>query len=205
MNALRGLYRGLEALYGADSGVDPLDYLVPFRSSGAHRELVLVRESEDGGVEIGLALAEGALECLEGRPHGSVLGDAALADTLPVVEGLSHLLYLVEAVRRERPVSGLELETQAEVDKLALCLIDRWPARQDQFAGLVDRIFCQWTLLPGLDDALCERYQRANRVALGFVRRLERTVRAGQLGGLRRALRRFWSADMGGKLQLAGA
>ena len=61
MSALRGLYRGLEALYGADSGVDPLDYLVPFRSSGEHRELVLVRESEDG-VEIGLALAEGALE-----------------------------------------------------------------------------------------------------------------------------------------------
>ncbi len=147
----RGLYRGLEALYGADSGVDPLDYLVPFKTRGEHSELVLVRESEDGGVEIGLALAEGALESLEARPHDSVLGDAALADTLPVVEGLSHLLYLVEAVRRERPVSGLELETQAEVDKLALCLLDRWPTRRQEFAGLVDRIFYQWSLLPGLD------------------------------------------------------
>jgi len=205
MSALRGLYRGLEALYGADSGVDPVDYLVPYPGSGEQTEMVLVREAEDGGVEIGLALADRALESLEGRPHDSLLGDAALADTLPVVEGLSHLLYLVEAVRRERPVSGLELETQAEVDKLALCLLDRWPARQQEFAGLVDRIFYQWSLLPGLDADMRERYQRANHVALSFARRLERTVRTGQLGGLRHALRRFWSADMHGKLQLAGA
>lgn len=205
MRSLRGLYRGLEALYGADSGVDPVDYLVPFVAAGEQRELVLVREAEDGGVEIGLALAERALADLEGRDHDSVLGDAALADTLPVVEGLSHLLYLVEAVRRERPVSGLELETQAEVDKLALCLLGRWPPTREAFSGLVDRIFCQWSLLPGLDADLQERYRTANRVALGFARRLERPVRDGRLGGLRRALRRFWAADMGGKLELAGA
>jgi hypothetical protein len=134
-----------------------------------------------------------------------VLGDAALADTLPVLEGLSHLCYLVEAARRERPVSGLELETQAEVDKLALCLLGRWPVPADDFGRLVDRIFCQWRLLPGLCAPLRERYQTANRVALNFVRRLERPVRAGQLGGLRRVLRRFWGADMAGKLELAGA
>ena len=85
-----------------------------------------------------------------------------------------------------------------------MCLLDRWPTRRQEFAGLVDRIFYQWSLLPGLDADMRERYQRANRVALSFVRRLETTVRAGQLGGLRRALRRFWSADMHGKLELAG-
>ena len=75
----------------------------------------------------------------------------------------------------------------------------------DDFGRLVDRIFCQWRLLPGLGAPLRERYHLANRVALGFVRRLERPVRAGQLGPLRRALRRFWGADMAGKLELAGA
>ncbi|MBK7825510.1 hypothetical protein [Nannocystis sp.] len=204
MRALRGLYRGLEALNGADSGVDPVAFLVPFTGSGPREELVVVRESEDG-VEIALALAEHALERLERRPHASVLGDAALADTLPVVEGLSHLLYLVEAVRRERPVSGLELETQAEVDKLALCLLARWPAARDDFPRLVDRLLCQWSPLPGQSESLRERYAIANRVALRFIRGLERCVRAGQLGGLRRRLRRFWSADMPGKLALAGA
>ena len=204
MRALRGLYRGLEALNGADSGVDPVAFLVPFTGNGPREELVVVRESEDG-VEIALVLAEHALERLERRPRVSVLGDAALADTLPVLEGLSHLCYLVEAARRERPVSGLELETQAEVDKLALCLLGRRPVAADDFGRLVDRIFCQWRLLPGLGAPLRERYHLANRVALGFVRRLERPVRAGQLGPLRRALRRFWGADMAGKLELAGA
>jgi hypothetical protein len=207
MRTLRGLYRGLEALYGADSGVDPVDFLVPFTAAdtpGTAEELVLVREDDDG-VEIGLALATRALDRLEARCHAWVLGDAALADTLPVLEGLSHLCYLIEAVRRERPVSGLELETQAEVDKLALCLLGRWPVPADDFGRLVDRIFCQWQLLPGLGAPLRERYQTANRVALGFVRRLERPVRAGSLGGLRRTLRKFWGADMAGKLELAGA
>ena len=139
MRSLRGLYRGLEALYG-DSGVDPVAFLVLFTGAGERRELVLVRETADGHVEIALALAEPALAALERRDHASVLGDAALAETLPVVEGLSHLLYLVEAVRRERPVSNLELETQAEVDKLALCLLGRWPAQPEAYARLVDRL-----------------------------------------------------------------
>lgn len=204
MRTLRGLYRGLEALYGADSGVDPVDFLVPFTATDSAEELVVVRE-HDEGIEIGLALAARVLERLEAQGHDHVLADAALADTLPVLEGLSHLCYLVEAARRERPVSGLELETQAEVDKLALCLLGRWPVPADDFGRLVDRIFCQWRLLPGLGAELRERYLTANRVALGFVRRLERPVRAGQLGGLRQALRRFWTSDMAGKLALAGA
>ena len=35
MRALRGLYRGLEAVNGADSGIDPVAFLVPFTPRGA--------------------------------------------------------------------------------------------------------------------------------------------------------------------------
>lgn len=198
MNTLRGLYRGLEAMNGADSGVDPADYVVAVDHSSDQQELVLVREAEDGAVEIALALEHSALDRLEACP--SALADAALADTLPIIEGLSHLLYLVEAVRRERPVSGLELETQAEVDKLALCLLHRWPAARD-YAGLVDRLFHQWHPV----GPLRERYTNANRIALGFSRCLSPLVRDGRLGPVRLALRRFWSAGMTEKLRLAGA
>jgi len=198
MNILRGLYRGLEAMNGADSGVDPADYVVAVDHSSDQQELVLVREAEDGAVEIALALEHSALDRLEACP--SALADAALADTLPIVEGLSHLLYLVEAVRRERPVSGLELETQAEVDKLALCVLHRWPAAR-AYAGLVDRLFYQWHPV----GPLRERYTNANRIALGFARCLSPLVRDGRLGPVRLALRRFWSAGMAEKLRLAGA
>jgi hypothetical protein len=204
MNTLRRLYRGLEAVNGADSGVDPVDYLVAVdRGPGATRqELVLVREADDGAVEIALALEHSALDRLE--TSAGALDDTALADTLPIVEGLSHLLYLVEAVRRERPVSGLELETQAEVDKLALCLLHRWPTAAADYPALVDRLFCQWSLVPGL-GGLRERYTLANRFALMFARMLAPLVRDARLGRLRGALRQFWAADMAEKLRLAGA
>lgn len=200
MRALRGLYRGLEALNGADSGVDPVAFLVPFTGNGPREELVVVRESEDG-VEIALVLAEHALERLERRPHASVLGDAALADTLPVVEGLSHLLYLVEAVRRERPVSGLELETQAEVDKLAICLLHRWDDARAQFERLVHRLYYQFELVA--EAALHDRYLTANRVALQFSRHLRPAVERGRLDELRRLLQRFWHGSMTDKTALA--
>jgi len=200
MNTLRRLYRGLEAVNGADSGVDPVDYLVAVDRgpSASQHELVLVREADDGAFEIALALEHSALDRLEACP--SALADAALVDTLPIVEGLSHLLYLVEAVRRERPVSGLELETQAEVDKLALCLLHRWPAI-DLYPRLIDRLFYQWHPVGHLP----ERYTLANRIALGFARMLAPLVLNGRLGRLRAALRQFWSADMADKLRLAGA
>lgn len=202
MNTLRRLYRGLEAVNGAESGVDPVDFLVAVdRGPDApQQELVLLREADDGALEIALTLEHTALDRLERCP--SVLGDAALADTLPIVEGLSHLLYLVEAARRERPVSGLELETQAEVDKLALCVLHRWPARA-AYPQLVDRLFCQWRLVAR--DHLRERYTLANRIALAFAGCLAPLVRDARLGRLRDALRRFWAADMAEKLRLAGA
>ena len=46
-----------------------------------------------------------------------------------------------EAARCDRPVSGLELETQAEVDKLAILLLHRWPHAHEAYDRLVDRLY----------------------------------------------------------------
>lgn len=206
MNTLRGLYRGLEALYGAESGIDPVDFLVPYEAAeGGGQELLLLREDDDGALEIGLCLDDATLARLEARSPPQVLADAALPDALPVIEGLSHLLYVVEAARRERPVSGLELETQAEVDKLALCLLARWTDPARAFARLVDRLLCQFSLLPGLSRELCERYETANRLALAFARTLERHVRRGEWSRLRATLREFWRADLLDKQRIVAA
>ncbi|MCA9719934.1 MAG: hypothetical protein H6713_08255 [Myxococcales bacterium] len=203
---LRGLYRGLEALYGLESGVDPVAHLHPVESSaGAGREALVLRESPDG-LEVALAIDAGVLRRLESVEPARALMDERLADTLPVLEGLSHLLYVAEAARRERPFSGLELETQAEVDKLALCVLnrwERWPQAREQYAALVDRLFYRFRLADDLGPGLRARYQRANRLALGFSRQLGATVERGEYGQLRRLLRRFWSASMDEKRGLA--
>lgn len=201
---LRRLYRGLEALYQTDTGVDP-ELLVVRRASGeGAREQLLLREAEDGDLEVALVLDEQVLRRFEARGAERALCDEHLGDALPVVEGLSHLVYLAEAARQGRPVSGLELETQAEVDKLGVCLLQRWPDEAGAgFDRLVDRLYYRFELHPMSDD-LAERYVAANRLALAFSRRLRPHVTEGRLPALRRALRQFWGASMAGKRALAG-
>ncbi|MCB9567855.1 MAG: hypothetical protein H6710_11715 [Myxococcales bacterium] len=204
MRTLRGLYRGLEALYGADTGVDPASHLHLFAAAeGRGQEALFVREADDGELEVGLAIDRELLARVEARAPDEVLADGALADALPVIEGLSHLLYIAEAARRERPVSPLELETQAEVDKLALCLFDRRGHAPARYDALVDRLFYRFTLADDLTPELRDRYETANRLALAFARRLDRDVREGRWSRLRRTLQAFWGGTFEAKLGLA--
>lgn len=201
---LRRLYRGLEALYQTETGVDP-ETLVVRRptSEGSARELLLLRETDDGELEVALVFDELLLARFEATASQErAFCDEHLGDALPVVEGLSHLVYVAEAARRGRPISGLELETQAEVDKLGLCVLQRWPEAGASFDRLVDRLYYRFELHP-MSDELAERYHAANRLALGFSRRLRSHVAEGRLSALRRALREFWGASMQDKRALA--
>ena len=196
---LRALYDGIEALYQTRSGLDPVDLVQTV--AGGLRETLLLRESEDA-VEVTLLLGEATLQQLALRSIDESLSDAGLGDALPILEGLSHLAYVAEAARRERPVSGLELETQAEVDKLAVVLLHRWPVDATSFERLVERLYVRFELLPGPSD-LQARYVAANRIALRFAQALREHVRAQRLPEFRHALRRFWHSTMDGKRGLA--
>ncbi|MCA9709355.1 MAG: hypothetical protein KDK70_26170 [Myxococcales bacterium] len=200
---LRHLYRGLEALYQTETGVDPERVVVRRapQPQGA-RELLLLREADDGALEVSLVLDAQVLARFEAKTDDGAFADEHLGDAFPVLEGLSHLVYLAEAARRERPISGLELETQAEVDKLGLCVLQRWPPAQDGFDRLVERLYHRFELHP-MSEALAERYHAANRLALGFSRRLRPHVVQRRLPALREALREFWGASMQGKRALA--
>lgn len=193
------LYRGLEALYQTNSGLDPrhLVRLQDGPSAGA-QETLLVREA-DGALEVALLLDADLVATLGPQ---SLSDDARLGDALPVVEGLSHLCYLAEAARQERPISGLELETQAEVDKLALTVLSRWGQADDDFDRIVDRLYYRFTLR-AMEPALTRRYHTANRVALSFSRRIRPHVRGRRLSALRQCLREFWHSPMSQKRALA--
>ncbi len=199
---LRRLFRGLEALYQTETGLDPVS-VMHRASDGVTRETLLLRETDDA-LEVGLVFADQTLEHLERRTVDYALSDAGLGDALPVLEGLSHLAYVVEAARCERPVSGLELETQAEVDKLAVVLLHRWTTAELRFEPLLDRLYYRFELLPN-PTSLQRRYVTANRIALRFARGLAEHVRARRITELRQALRRFWHANMDGKRALAHA
>lgn len=199
---LHRIYRGLEALYQTETGIDPERLLVRRPAGNGAREQLLLREAEDGALEVALVFDAQLLERFESHVADRAFADENLVDAWSVLEGLSHLFYLAEAARTECPVSGLELETQAEVDKLGLCVLQRWPQESESFDRLVDRLYYRFELHP-MSEALAARYQAANRLALGFSRRLRPHVVARQLPALRRTLRQFWSASMQGKRALA--
>jgi hypothetical protein len=202
-DALGRLFRGLEALYQTQTGLHPHDLLIASDPGDeGPREQLLLRESDDGELEVGLVLDRALLSRLAAEGPAALLADGGLADALPVLEGLSHLLYVAEAARQNRPVSGLELETQAEVDKLAVCVLHRWRTDELDFDALVDRLYYRFELVA--DPDLRSRYDTANRLALAFSRQLRPHVRARRLSGLRSALREFWAATMPRKRALAG-
>lgn len=200
---LRALYAGLEALYETRSGFDPMTVVhrLPHGPPDPPRETLLLREHDDA-LELALAFGEPTLERLETRTLDEAFSDEGLADALPIFEGLSHLAYVVDAARRECSISGLELETQAEVDKLALVVLHRWPVDPTAFEQLVERLYVRFELLPG-PARLQQRYVSANRIALKFARALRDPVHSRRIADLRTVLRRFWHSGMDGKRALA--
>jgi hypothetical protein len=84
---LHGFYRGLEALYETSTGLDPHTVLMPYHRAqqSTPRELLLLRETEDGELEVGLAIDHAVLRKLEDGSVDEALGDEGLGDTLPVL------------------------------------------------------------------------------------------------------------------------
>lgn len=153
-------------------------------------EWVLVREQPDG-LDLAVFVADDHLSAL------AAAGDlqAAVRDAFPAfcaaTEGVSHFLMLFERMRRAEPVSLLELEAQAEVDKFVSARL-HLPHRSDE---LWRQLFEDAALAQGLDDAEQARYQEAGRLASGFCATLDA---APHVDGLLRILRGFWR-DSGAK------
>jgi len=129
---------------------------------------------EEGGVRIGLFIDQQVLDRLDRHDPLDCLDERNLSDYCTALEGVSHFHYLIWSLSRGRPVSLLELELQAEVDKyaIALSLLVR------QRAGLFPEALHGWlfdavSFLPQLDEASRRRYEEANRHAARYCRSLE--------------------------------
>ena len=126
MYALTRTQALLEGIYALDVALDVEDFLVTDRTvaealdtSGAARdcdEKLLVVEDE-AGLAVSLFIDESLLKRLATCDPDEHLDEHNLADFCVAIEGVSHFLYLTERAQRDRPVTLLELELQAEVDK----------------------------------------------------------------------------------------
>ncbi|MCC7384409.1 MAG: hypothetical protein IT384_21360 [Deltaproteobacteria bacterium] len=106
--------------------------------------------------------------------HGQV--DAASVDALcVVVEGVSHFVYFTFCgAAQDRPVSQIELELQAEVDKFILLRL------LSPIPGLLERLFRHYRLAAHLDLEQQRRYHVASGRAHRYARWLERKLAVGE-------------------------
>lgn len=185
----------LTRTYGLEEAPPVDDFIEPIEDS--RREVLLIREAEDG-MEVALHLPRVALE---GR------GRASFDELCQVIEGVSHFLFLAERARRELPVTQLELELQAEIDKYVVFVLgpDR-PFEPSRAARIRARLFEAVAYLhpPGTEQG--DRYRLANDLASRFAGRLEASfVRRGRFAELWSALRHFYAAGQTEKITMARA
>jgi len=184
---LRRIQRELERYYGLERAPN----ITRFVRDGelGSREVVLVRESQEE-LEIAVVLPP---ESQQVSPGG------ALNDVwLQVAEGVSHFLYLAERARVQLPVTQLELELQAEVDKFVLSLgFSVGSTRQ-----LLERLFDSPCFLDSAESEAGARYRLAHQLAARFV---SRVLVANDRGRGQERLRSFYRAGQAEKIRMASA
>jgi hypothetical protein len=164
-------------------------------------EEVLVMEHE-GELSLAVYFAPRVVAAIENLPAS--VGEL-LARGLPTfclaLEGVSHFLYLTQRAGVPRPVSRLELEVQAEIDKFALAALFLWRSGlRARVPELLRRLFDEVSFLPHLSPEDLERYRTANRLARGYCHGLLRHVEEGRVDVLLAELRRTYRLGAGEKM-----
>jgi hypothetical protein len=213
---LRGLQSLLERIYDVDSGYDVYDFLItdrgalgdatPGNDARALEETLLLAETQDGA-GVALYLDPSLLRRLEGADPVGALTEDNLADYCTALEGVSHFVYSTWRLDRDSPVSLLELETQAEVDKYAVTVFLLADQQGGAYPAQVHaRLFDRVSFDARLEPDQYHRYMTAHRSAAHYCRRLERRfVNRGeaQVEALVRELRRFYRLGSTAKLRHA--
>ncbi len=202
---LRNVQRLIGGIYDLGVDYDVYDFLVTDRANlppqvraRAGREDLIVAQPAEPGAEIAVSLYldRDLLERLRCEDPLRCLHSGNVADWWTALEGVSHFVYLAWNASHDRPVSLLELEMQAEVDKY---VTSYWLLRRqspEHFPAELHRALFERTRIdPGLADGREDLYRHASRYAERFCRHLEfllQGARAGERRGVLAELRRFY-------------
>jgi hypothetical protein len=183
---LSRLQKLIGAIYDVSVAHDVYDFLVTDRArlpavvrSGSAEEELIVAHSTDGTDEVALSLYldPALLKRLAREDPLTRLHAGNVADWWTALEGVSHFLYLAWNAGHDKPVSLLELEMQAEVDKY---VASYWLLRR-QFPGhfpqeLRRALFARTRVDPRVTAGRAQLYREASRYAEKFCGRLEQTL-----------------------------
>ncbi len=174
----------------------------------AREEVFLIEGNVEGNrdVNLGLYLAPELFERLRGKDprnrSGLGLVTSELSAFTTVAEGVSHLVYLCGCLERGRPVSKLELEVQAEIDKFTVSTLHLWGrGLREKAHELWDRLFLHARPRQGLSADERDRYGTAGALGGRYARHLiEQHVKPGRLDGFLRDLRAVYRLSAAEKL-----
>jgi hypothetical protein len=209
---LRRMQQLLGGIYDVAVAHDVCDYLVTDRAQlpaevRARRgeEELLVAPVQAGELALALYLDPAVLRRLDCADPLERLHGGNVADCLTVLEGVSHFLYLVWNASHDRPVSLLELEMQAEVDKF---IASHWLLRRQvpgHFPLELRRLLFERAGIDPRVGARAGMYREASGYAGRFCRHLERGLQRARHDGTAGAetvlaeLRRFYRFSNAGK------
>jgi hypothetical protein len=179
---LERLQQQLHAINRSEVGYDIRNFLVTDARiaraiSGGNTlthsgETLLLREDKHG-VALSLYLDEAILERLRAGDPAAALRAGLLDDLCKVIEGLSHFNYVAWRASRDRSVTLLELELQAEVDKFVSTMqLAREEGDSELMNGLHGRLFDNARFHDHLSRRQLERYRAASEYAARFCRAL---------------------------------
>jgi hypothetical protein len=199
---LAELQNALADIYDLPATPDVRDFLLTDRaclagiaSARSTDEQLLLAEEGDT-LSMALYLDPEVLRRLADCDPRAALTHENLADYLTAAEGVSHFVYVAWNTGFDKPVSLLELELQAEVDKYVLCAwllsaqnAGRFPSELHR--ALFDRARVDPVAAAGRETL----YRTASRYAARFCGRMASILERKRRGTLRDALtelRRFY-------------
>ena len=204
--SLSRIQENLQSIYELEIGHNIHDFLItsreiaraldadsPYRQA---REKLLVHEDEEG-LNLSLYLDEEIVNLFDKPHYPEELDRHNLEEFCLALEGISHFVYLIWKATHDRPVTLLEMELQAEVDKFIL-LSDFYTGKSFTPApGQLRRLlFKSASFHQSLGHDELKRYHDANRYAHKYCRRLEsRYFHNHSQVPLLNELRRFYRLD----------
>ena len=208
---LRHLQNLLGGIYGIDVPEDVYDFLVTdlavaeylagTNSDAETEEKLLIVQSEDA-LDVALYLDEKVLGRLTSADPRQRLHHQNLEDFWTVLEGISHFNYLTWNASLDRPITLMELEMQAEVDKYVGTRV-LLQEQTGEFPGhrIIRQLFEETCFYAHLSEQELERYRSASSFASRYCHSLEsRFPRDRVASDMMQELRAFYRLPQPGKV-----
>lgn len=205
---LSSILQHIDRIYDLELGLDIHDFLVDAETCArlghsSARASVLVREHHARDeLELGVYIGDAELERLSKIDLTAHIHPGSFELLVTAIEEVSHFAYLSFCASREKRVTQLELELQAEVDKfITATLLVASQNRGRVPTGFLDRLFGDFEVRSDLDAGTHERYAAAASFASRYCSYVvQDSLGHSSLRALLPELRSFYRMTQGGKI-----